>query len=325
MPRIRSRRSPAPTEAPEVVVSAELSAPVSTGVELCYQTFGDPEDEPLLLVMGLGGPMTWWPPELCRMLAEAGFFVIRYDNRDTGRSSRGTGRVSRGMLVKAFLGRKVKAPYSLVDMAKDGFGLLDHLGIESAHVTGVSMGGMIAQTMAISEPARVRSLVSIMSTTGRRTVGWLDPRLVPMMLGRRGSTVEEYLEASIRGAATIGSPAYPEDEATARARAQETWDRGINPAGVMRHMMAVLTQPNRARALASLTIPVTVIHGMNDKMVHVSGGRWTAQSIPGAQLVLVPGMGHDLPPALFETFRDAIRRTADRAGSATGSGQRRTG
>ncbi len=164
------------------MVSAELRAPVSTGVELCYQTFGDPGDEPLLLVMGLGGPMTWWDPAFCRLLAESGFYVIRYDNRDVGRSSRGTGRVTRGMLVQAFLGRPVRAPYSLRDLADDGVRLLDHLGLESAHVVGVSMGGMIAQTMAIHHPARLRSLVSIMSTTGRRTVGWLDPRLVPMML-----------------------------------------------------------------------------------------------------------------------------------------------
>src|SRR3954452_1965646 len=161
MPRTRSRRTSAPVEAPEVVVSAELSAPVSPGVELCYQTFGDPAAEPLLLVMGLGGPMTWWDPSLCRMLAERGFFVIRYDNRDTGRSSRGTGRVTRGMLVQAFLGRRVKVPYTLADLGDDAFGLLDHLGIESAHVVGVSMGGMIAQTMAISLLARVRSLLSI--------------------------------------------------------------------------------------------------------------------------------------------------------------------
>jgi pimeloyl-ACP methyl ester carboxylesterase len=313
----RSRRTspdgPAAAPAREVEQSAELSAPVSPGVELCYQTFGDPEAEPLLLVMGLGGPMTWWDPTFCRMLAESGFYVIRYDNRDTGRSSRGSGRVSRGMLVQAFLGRPVTPPYTLTDLARDGFGLLDHLGIESAHVVGVSMGGMIAQTMAITEPARVRSLVSIMSTTGRRTVGWLDPRLLPMMLGRRGTTVEEYVEASVKGAAAIGSPAYLESDESARARARETWDRGINPAGVMRHMMAVLTQENRGRALRSLKIPTTVIHGMEDRMVHVSGGRSTAQAIPGAQLLLIPGMGHDLPPALFETFRDAIRRTADRA------------
>jgi pimeloyl-ACP methyl ester carboxylesterase len=144
-------------------------------------------------------------------------------------------------------------------------------------------------------------------------VGWLDPRLMPMMLARRGSTVEEYLEASVRGSALIGSPAYPEDADAARARALETWQRGINPAGVMRHMMAVLTQPNRGPALRSLRVPAAVVHGMQDRMVHVSGGRATAQAIPGAELLLVPGMGHDLPPALFETFRSAIRRTADRA------------
>ena len=300
-------------EWPEVIISDELVAPICSGIEICYQTFGDPDDEPLLLVMGLGGPMTWWDPALCRLLAESGFFVIRYDNRDTGKSSRGSGRVSKGMLVQAFLGRPVRAPYTLEDLARDGFGLLDHLGIESAHVVGVSMGGMIVQTMAILDQSRVRSLVSIMSTTGRRTVGWLDPRLMPMMLGRRASTFEEYLEMSVKGAASIGSPAYPESDEDARARAAETWDRGLNPAGVMRHMMAVLTQPNRARALRSLRIPATVIHGMQDRMVHVSGGRSTAQAIPGAELLLIPGMGHNLPPALFETFRDAIRRTADRA------------
>jgi pimeloyl-ACP methyl ester carboxylesterase len=280
---------------------------------LCYQTYGDPGAEPLLLVMGLGGPMTWWDPALCRLLAESGFYVIRYDNRDTGRSSRGTGRVTRSMLVQAFLGRPVKPPYTLADLADDGLGLLDHLGLASAHVVGVSMGGMIAQTMALNAPDRVRSLVSIMSTTGRRTVGWLDPRLIPMMLGRRGNTLEDYIEASVIGSAAIGSPAYPEDEESSRARATETWQRGLNPAGVMRHMMAVLTQPDRGRALRSLHIPATVIHGTADRMVHVSGGRATAQAIPGAQLLLVPGMGHNLPPALFETYRDAIRRTADRA------------
>jgi pimeloyl-ACP methyl ester carboxylesterase len=315
MPRIRSRRSGSPDSSPEVAVSTELSAPVSPGVELCYQTFGDPDDEPLLLVMGLGGPMTWWDPALCRLLAESGFYVIRYDNRDTGRSSRGKGRVTRGMLVQAFLGRPVRPPYTLADMARDGFGLLDHLGIESAHIVGVSMGGMIVQTMAILDQSRVRSLVSIMSTTGRRTVGWLDPRLMPMMLGRRGSTLEEYLAAAVAGSAAIGSPAYLESEESARARALETWQRGINPAGVMRHMMAVLTQPNRSRALRSLHVPATVIHGMQDRMVHVSGGRSTAQAIPGAELLLIPGMGHDLPPELFPVFRDAIRRTADRATS----------
>ena len=166
-----------------VTASEELFAPVGREVELCYQTFGTPDDEPLLLVMGLGGPMTWWDPELCQLLADRGFYVVRYDNRDTGRSSRGQGRVTRATLVRAFAGRRVRAPYSLTDMADDAFGLLDHLGMESAHVCGVSMGGMIAQTMAIEHPKRVRSLTSIMSTTGKRTVGWQHPSLLPNLLG----------------------------------------------------------------------------------------------------------------------------------------------
>ena len=167
---------------PSVRVSDEQIAPLSTGVDLCYQTFGDPSDEALLLVMGLGGPMTWWDPGFCSLLAEAGFFVIRFDNRDTGRSSRVRGRVDRRHIVRAFVGRRGNPPYTLDDMAADGFALLDHLGIDKAHVVGISMGGMIAQTMALATPGRVLSLVSIMSTTGRRTVGWQDPRLLPMLV-----------------------------------------------------------------------------------------------------------------------------------------------
>jgi pimeloyl-ACP methyl ester carboxylesterase len=315
MPRTRSRRNADPAQA-EVVVSGKLSAPVSAQVELCYQTFGHPDSEPLLLVMGLGGPMTWWDPALCTLLARNGFYVIRYDNRDTGHSSAGTGRVTRPMLIQAFLGRKVKTPYSITDLAGDAFGLLDHLGIGSAHVVGVSMGGMIAQTMAIaagSDSSRVRSLVSIMSTTGRRSVGWQDPRLIPTMLAPRGSDRETYVQASRKVGQTIGSPRYPESVEAARARAEETYDRGLNPAGVLRQMLAVLTQPDRGTALHSLRIPAAVIHGMDDKLVHPSGGRATAQAIPGANLLLIPGMGHDLPVELHETFVEVIRRTADKS------------
>jgi pimeloyl-ACP methyl ester carboxylesterase len=190
----------------DVAVSSELFAPGAPGVELCYQTFGDPDDEPLLLVMGLGGPMTWWDPALCRMLAERGFYVIRYDNRDTGRSTKVSGRVSRTMLVRAFSGRHVRTPYGLADMAADAFALLDHLGLESAHVAGVSMGGMIAQTMAIEQPRRVRSLTSIMSTTGKRSVGWQHPRLLPVLIARRGRGRTAYAEGSAAIWNLIGSP-----------------------------------------------------------------------------------------------------------------------
>jgi pimeloyl-ACP methyl ester carboxylesterase len=295
-----------------IPVSPELFAEVSPGVQLCYQTFGSPGGDPLVLVMGLGGPMTWWDTELCVMLAEAGFYVVRYDNRDTGRSTQAKGRVTRGMLVSAFAGRRVKAPYALTAMADDAFGLMDHLGLESAHVTGVSMGGMIAQTMAIRHPARVRSLTSIMSTTGKRTVGWQHPSLIPNLLAKRGGR-EAYLDSTVVVWHRIGSPAYPQTEEQIRARAAETWERGTHASGVLRHMMAVLTQPNRAPRLHALRMPALVVHGLADKMVHVSGGRATAAAIPGAELLLVDGMGHDLPPALFDTFASAIRRTADRA------------
>ena len=296
-------------------ISDELFAPVSPGIELCYQTFGNSDDEPLLLVMGLGGPMTWWNPDLCTLFASKGFFVIRYDNRDCGRSSRAKGRVTRGMLVRGFTGRRVYPPYTMADLADDGFRLLDHLGIDSAHVCGVSMGGMIVQTMACTHPRRVRSLTSIMSTLGRRTVGWQDPKLLPVLLAPRHAGREAYVEASARMWKLIGSPDYPEDPDSVRERAGETFDRGVSTSGVLRQMLAIVTQPNRARQLHGLRLPALVIHGDSDRMVHVSGGRATAQAIPGAELILVKGMGHDMPAEHYETIADGIRRTADRARS----------
>jgi pimeloyl-ACP methyl ester carboxylesterase len=306
--------SPSHRATPEApVVSDELFAPVGNEVELCYQTFGDPGDEPLLLVMGLGGPMIWWDTDLCRMLATEGFYVIRYDNRDTGLSTRIRARVTRGQLLRAFAGRRTRAPYSMEDLAGDAVALLDHLGLESAHVAGISMGGMIAQTVAIEHPRRVRSLTSIMSTTGRRTVGWQDPRLLPALIAPRRPGRESYIETSVAFWGVIGSAAWPADPEQLAEKAGETFDRGYSASGMMRQMMAVLTQPDRTHRLRSLRVPALVVHGMADKMVHVSGGRSTAAAIPGAELVLVDGMGHDLPPALFETFVEAIARTAARA------------
>ncbi len=297
----------------DVTVSEELFAPVGRGVELCYQTFGDPDDDPLLLVMGLGGPMTWWDPELCTALARAGFYVVRYDNRDTGRSTVLEGRVTRSTLVRAFAGTRVRAPYTMSDLADDAFGLMDHLGLESAHVAGVSMGGMIVQTMAIAQPQRVRSLTSIMSTTGKRTVGWQHPSLLPGLLAGRKPGKAAYVASSTAFWRLIGSPDYPQPEEKVRSRAEETFDRGVSAAGVMRQMVAVLTQPNRAPRLRSVRVPTLVVHGLADKMVHASGGRATAAALPGAELLHIRGMGHDLPPELFDTFVAAIRRTADRA------------
>jgi pimeloyl-ACP methyl ester carboxylesterase len=295
--------------------SPERVARLGNGLEICYQTFGDPGGDPLLLVMGLGGPMTWWRPELCRMLADAGFFVIRFDNRDVGRSSRVRARVSRRQVVQAFFGRGPRPPYTLDDMAGDAFGLLDHLGLESAHVAGISMGGMIVQTMALLHPERVRSLTSIMSTTGRRTVGWQDPRLLPLLLARSAQTRESYVASSARVWRLIGSPGYPETREAVDERAAETFERGVSAAGTARQILAILRQPDRSRRLRTLRMPALVIHGLSDKMVHVSGGRATSHALPGSELLLVPGMGHDTPAELYATFTDAIRRTADRAGA----------
>jgi pimeloyl-ACP methyl ester carboxylesterase len=294
---------------------AEQMAPLPNGIEICYETFGDPSGRPLLLVMGLGGPMTWWNVDLCTMLADRGYFVIRYDNRDVGRSSRITPlrRATRRSAVTTWFGVRRHAEYAMADLADDAFGLLDHHGVERAHVFGVSMGGMIAQTMAIARPERVLSLVSMMSTTGRRSVGWQDPRLFPMLLAPAPRTRDEYIARTLKVSTMIGSPGYPHDPDETRARAEETWRRGYDPAGALRQMLAVITQPDRTPALRRLELTTCVIHGLADRMVHCSGGRATAAAVRGAELVLVPRMGHDLPRPLYGTFVDAVDRTAARA------------
>jgi pimeloyl-ACP methyl ester carboxylesterase len=267
--------------------------------------------------MGLGSPLNWWDPELCSMLARRGYYVITFDNRDVGRSTKVPGRVTRRMLVRAFTGIRVHAPYSMSDLARDAFALLDHLGIDSAHLVGVSMGGMIVQTMAIEAPTRVRSLTSIMSTTGKRTVGWQHPRLFPVLLKPVRPGKEAYADGSVEMWHLIGSPGYPRPEEETRRVAEETFDRGLSASGTLRQMMAILTQPNRTERLHAVRVPTLVVHGLADRMVHVSGGRATAAAIPGAELLLVEGMGHDLPPELFATFVDAIDRTARRATKQT--------
>lgn len=295
-----------------VARSEEQLAELSSGIEICFQTFGDPGDPPVLLVMGLSGPMGWWDEGFCSDLAADGHFVIRFDNRDTGRSSRlREHRVGRLDVVRAFLGLG-SAPYSLGDLADDAFGLLDHLGLEQAHVVGVSMGGMIVQTMAIARPERVLSMTSIMSTTGRRTVGFQSPKVLPGLLASVGETREAYIESSIRTATRIASPDYPTTDEVSRARAEETWDRGIAGSGVLRQMLAILTQPDRTADLRRLDLPVSVVHGLADPLVHRSGGRATAAAIPGARHVEIPGMAHDLPNQLHDTFREVIGETVQR-------------
>lgn len=293
--------------------SGEQFAHLPSGIDLCYETFGDPDHPTVLLVMGLGGPMGWWDVDFCERLAAHDLHVVRYDNRDTGRSTKlRQHRVSRIDLAKAVVGL-AKAPYSIADMATDAFGLLDHLEVGAAHVVGVSMGGMIAQTMAVADPDRVLSLTSIMSTTGRRTVGYQNPRLLPALLSKAGHTRDEYVARSLRGTQMIASPDFPTDEKFARNRAYETYDRGWSASGVTRQVMAILTQPDRTEALKALDLPATVVHGTRDPLVHRSGGKATADAIRGSVHLEIDGMAHDLPNQLYDTLVDAIVRTVERA------------
>ncbi len=295
--------------------SAEQFTHLPSGIDICFETFGDSDHPAVLLIMGLGGPMGWWTEDFCEKLAARGLFVIRYDNRDTGRSTKlRHHKVGKIDVVRAFVGFG-SAPYGLADLAEDAFGLLDHLGVEQANLTGVSMGGMIAQTMAIARPERVLSLTSIMSTTGKRTVGWQSPKVIPAMLASAGRTRDSYIERSLRTQKVIGSPAFPSDRENQRLRAQETYDRGWIASGVARHMLAVLTQPDRTESLGTLDLPVTVIHGSADPLVHRSGGQATADAIPDAELITIDGKGHDLPAQLYDTYVDAIAGTAARAAS----------
>lgn len=293
-------------------MSEEMTT-LPSGIEICYETFGDPDHPAILLVMGLSGPMGWWDSEFCTQLSSRGYRVIRFDNRDTGRSTKlREHRVSTKAIIAAFFGRG-HAPYGISDLADDAFGLLDHLGIERAHILGMSMGGMIVQTMALAHPNRVLSLTSMMSSTGNRKVGRQDPRVIPAMLRSAGSTRESYVKATLETGKLIGSPAYPRDEERERVRAIETYDRGWSATGVGRQMLAVLTQPDRTRDLMTLDIPATVIHGLRDRLVNPSGGRATANAIRGSELIEINGMGHDLPAQLNTIFIDAIVRTAERA------------
>ena len=291
-------------------MSDERLAP-SNGIELAYQEIGDPQGEPLILVMGLATQMIAWDEEFCAMLAERGFRVVRFDNRDIGHSTYLDGAPVPGR-VDLFLGRN--PAYLLSDMAADTTGLMDHLGIESAHVVGISMGGMIGQTLAIEHRERVRSLVSMHSTTGSRMVGHPTPKVFGLMLSEAPRTREAFVERIRRTYELIGSPAYPTDEERLRWVAEAAWDRGHNPRGVLRQLHAIASSGDRTRALRKLDLPVTVIHGTRDTLVRISGGRATARAIPGARLRVFEGLGHDLPRDLWPIFADEIADTAARAG-----------
>jgi pimeloyl-ACP methyl ester carboxylesterase len=280
-------------------------------VDIVYETIGDPADPPLLLVMGLGMQLIHWDIELCERLAERGFHVIRFDNRDAGLSTKVRAPVPNVRRLMA--GLPVKVPYLLGDMAADAFGLLDHMGIERAHVVGTSMGGMIAQQMAIDAPERVLSLASMMSTTGDRFMGTPKLRVWSVLTRRAPSDRDAYIGYFARVFRMIGSPAYRVDDERVRELAGATYDRCHHPAGTARQLAAVLASGSRTAALRELGVPTVVIHGEADPLLPVRGGRATANAIPGAELITIPGMGHDLPKELWPTFVDAIARNAERA------------
>jgi pimeloyl-ACP methyl ester carboxylesterase len=290
---------------------AELTARAN-GIEIVYETFGDPGDPTMLLIMGLGVQMLGWDERFCRMLAERGFHVVRFDNRDVGRSTKVEGG-PRADVMAAAAGDTSSASYTLREMAEDCAGLLDHLGVDAAHVVGASQGGMIAQALAVRHPERVLSLTSIMSTTGAREVGQPHPEAIPMLLRRPPADREGFAEFVVETWRVIGSPGFEADEEALRARGRATFDRGIHSEGTARQLVAIIASGDRTEELRKLDVPTLVIHGVDDVLIDVSGGKATAAAIPGAELVLIDGMGHDLPRPLWPRLVDLIVENAARA------------
>jgi pimeloyl-ACP methyl ester carboxylesterase len=281
----------------------------SNGLQLVYDTFGSRADPPMLLVMGLGGQMIAWDEAFCAQMAQRGFWLIRYDNRDVGLSTHldDAGVPDIPALAQAIMqGQPADAPYSLRDMAEDAVGLLDALEIDAAHVVGVSMGGMIAQEMAIHHPERLRTLTSIMSSTGDPELPMPRPEAVGILLTPAPMDREGYLDSAVAAARVLNGSGFPVDEAHEKERAAKAYERGLSPAGTARQLAAVMAAESRREALQSVQVPTLVIHGDDDPLVPVEGGMDTAAAIPGAELLLIEGMGHALPPAVWPQVMDAV-------------------
>jgi pimeloyl-ACP methyl ester carboxylesterase len=280
-------------------------------IRICYEEFGGSGDPGLLLIMGLGMQMIAWPDEFCQQLAARGFYVIRFDNRDAGRSSHidAGPTPTRGQLAT----RRIRHPaYLLADMGRDAVGLLDHLGIERAHIVGASMGAMIAQTVAAQASERVSSLVSIMGNTGSRRSGQASPRLWPMLLRPQPRERAAYIDNAMYVFGRIASPGFDTDLGWLREMLGTSFDRGISSAQFARQLGAIIASGNRTRELARITAPTLVVHGTADRLVAPSGGRATARAIRGARLMMVPGMGHDLPRGVWQQLEEAICENAGR-------------
>ncbi len=293
-------------------------APIN-GITICFDEVGDPDGVPLLLVAGLGGQLITWDDAFCEALADRGFRVVRFDNRDVGQSSSIETEVDPiTSIFSIFTGGTVEAPYTLADMALDAVGVLDHLGIDRAHVVGRSMGGMIAQQIAIAHPARVLSLTSIMSTTGEPDVGQPDPAILPSLLSVAPAERDAAIDHAVAQAKLISSPEHF-DEDIVRDLAARAWERGRDGMGVARQLLAVLASGSRAEGLAQLDVPTLVFHGDIDPLVGPSGGARTAELVPGAELVVLEGMAHDMPPAYWARMIAGITALAARVADSTPS------
>ena len=282
----------------------------ANGIEIEYETFGNAGDDPLLLVMGLGGQLTLWDEAFCQMLADRGHYTIRFDNRDVGLSTHfdkaGAPNLVQLMTASANGGEPPEVAYTLDDMADDAAGLLDALSIERAHLVGASMGGMIARTVAIRHPDRVKSLVSIMSNTGHPDSPVAKPEVLAVLMQPPAETREAAIEGAVATWEKIGSPGFPFDEERIRARSARDYDRAYHPEGTARQLAAVTVHGDREPALSKLSTPTLVIHGSDDPLVPPGNGQRTADAIPGAELLMIEGMGHDMPPGAFAQITDAI-------------------
>jgi len=283
------------------------------GIDIEYVTEADPANEPMLLVMGLGAQLTAWPEGFVELLRRR-FFLIRYDNRDCGLSTKFEGLPSLATFLGALFGGEAPPPpYRIEDMADDAAALLGELGVERAHVLGVSMGGMITQALAINHAGLLRSAASIMSTTGDWSAGVPTNEAITALLRPSATSREEAIAMSVEGSKLIGSPGYPSDESLLRERAAVAYDRCYCPEGTARQVAAILASPDRTEGLRGVRIPFLVLHGEDDPLVPVGGGRATAAAVPGSELVVIPGMGHDLPQQLWGRISDAIVANAERA------------
>lgn len=279
----------------------------ANGIDLVYDAFGDSESPPVLLIMGLGAQMIDWREEFCSLLAQHVFWIIRFDNRDIGKSHKFEEACVPDIIklaTRIAQGESVKVPYSIGDMAMDSIGLLDTLSVDKAHVVGLSMGGMIAQTMAIEYPERVLTLTSIMSSP--RYMLPPSTEATALLNKRAPETREEYIEYALENSKVLGGPDYKHDESLYREHAGRRFDRGIYPPGFARQLAAVLTQEDRRDALRSLQIPTLVLHGKSDPLVPVKGGAETAEAVPDSKLRLIEGWGHGFPPSIWPIVIDEL-------------------